>query len=438
MKAAPCQEVVLTATTSTCDLLPGMHSLAGRRRRLPQPGPHAHQAPGDRRAQPRPVPAAAARRRAPSACTGRSTRTRPRTHAVAERRGERLPVAIAFGCPPAVTYAATAPLPADIDEYLFAGFLQRERVELVDCLIGAAAGAGARRRSCSRAGSSRASGCPRARSATTPASTRRSSRSRSLHVDAMTMRTDPIFQSIVVGRPPQEDGPIGQGHRADLPAADPDDHAGDRRLRPARGGRVPQLRDRLDRQALPEARAEGDERDLGRRAAVAVEADRRRGRRLRRARLRRGGLAGVRQRRLRARRAAHRRARSTISTTPSYEQFCGGKLGIDATRKLPTEGYHRDGGWPRECRRWTRRRRGTVDQRWEEYGIRRGVDGGAGDRTAARDRTRSARRRSGPGRDVPAAGDDRALGLRAAVRLHRRADRDVAAERARSTGCSCC
>ena len=33
-------------------------------------------------------------------------------HAVAERRGERLPVAIAFGCPPAVTYAATAPLPA--------------------------------------------------------------------------------------------------------------------------------------------------------------------------------------------------------------------------------------------------------------------------------------------------------------------------------------
>lgn len=54
--------------------------------------------------------------------------------AIAERRGERLPVAIAFGCPPAVTYAASAPLPADIDEYLFAGFLQRERVELVDCL----------------------------------------------------------------------------------------------------------------------------------------------------------------------------------------------------------------------------------------------------------------------------------------------------------------
>ena len=46
-------------------------------------------------------------------------------HAVAERRGERLPVAIAFGCPTRRSrYAATAPLPGDIDEYLFAGFLR--------------------------------------------------------------------------------------------------------------------------------------------------------------------------------------------------------------------------------------------------------------------------------------------------------------------------
>ncbi|NEE60462.1 menaquinone biosynthesis decarboxylase, partial [Streptomyces sp. SID8455] len=52
---------------------------------------------------------------------------------VAARRGERLPVAIAFGCPPAVTYASTAPLPGDIDEYLFAGFVQGKRIEMVDC-----------------------------------------------------------------------------------------------------------------------------------------------------------------------------------------------------------------------------------------------------------------------------------------------------------------
>ena len=45
-----------------------------------------------------------------------------------------------------------------------------------------------------------------------------------------------------------------------------------------------------------------------------------------------------------------------------------------------------------------------------------------------------ARRRAG----VPAAGDDRALGLRAALRLHRRAHRDVPRRTAASTGGSCC
>jgi 4-hydroxy-3-polyprenylbenzoate decarboxylase len=30
----------------------------------------------------------------------------------------------------------------------------------------------------------------------------------------------------------------------------------------------------------------------------------------------------------------------------AYQQFWGGKVGIDATAKLPTEGYARDGGWP--------------------------------------------------------------------------------------------
>ena len=34
----------------------------------------------------------------------------------------------------------------------------------------------------------------------------------------------------------------------------------------------------------------------------------------------------------------------------SYQQFWGGKAGIDATRKLPEEGYTRDGGWPRDGR----------------------------------------------------------------------------------------
>jgi len=45
-------------------------------------------------------------------------------------RGEVMPVAIVLGGDPASIYAASAPLPPSIDEYLFAGFLRREPVRL--------------------------------------------------------------------------------------------------------------------------------------------------------------------------------------------------------------------------------------------------------------------------------------------------------------------
>jgi 4-hydroxy-3-polyprenylbenzoate decarboxylase len=48
-----------------------------------------------------------------------------------KKRGERMPVAIALGGDPALTYCASAPLPPGIDEYLFAGFLRGEGVRLV-------------------------------------------------------------------------------------------------------------------------------------------------------------------------------------------------------------------------------------------------------------------------------------------------------------------
>ncbi|HZY03484.1 MAG TPA: menaquinone biosynthesis decarboxylase [Anaeromyxobacteraceae bacterium] len=47
-----------------------------------------------------------------------------------KKRGERMPVAIALGGDPALTYCASAPLPPGIDEYLFAGFLRKEGVAL--------------------------------------------------------------------------------------------------------------------------------------------------------------------------------------------------------------------------------------------------------------------------------------------------------------------
>jgi len=46
---------------------------------------------------------------------------------------DRIEVAVAIGTDPVVTYAATAPLPKDIDEMVFAGFLRKKSVELVKC-----------------------------------------------------------------------------------------------------------------------------------------------------------------------------------------------------------------------------------------------------------------------------------------------------------------
>ncbi|HOK76832.1 MAG TPA: UbiD family decarboxylase [Verrucomicrobiota bacterium] len=49
-------------------------------------------------------------------------------------RGERMPVAVFLGGDPAFTFAATAPLPDDFDEFLLAGFLRKRSVELVRCV----------------------------------------------------------------------------------------------------------------------------------------------------------------------------------------------------------------------------------------------------------------------------------------------------------------
>ncbi|MEA1898455.1 MAG: menaquinone biosynthesis decarboxylase [Bacteroidota bacterium] len=48
--------------------------------------------------------------------------------------GKKMPVAVALGGDPAYTYAATAPLPDNMDEYMLAGFLRKRKVELVKCI----------------------------------------------------------------------------------------------------------------------------------------------------------------------------------------------------------------------------------------------------------------------------------------------------------------
>ena len=48
--------------------------------------------------------------------------------------GRIMPVSVAIGGDPAYTYAATAPMPDNMDEYLLAGFLRRKPVKLVKCI----------------------------------------------------------------------------------------------------------------------------------------------------------------------------------------------------------------------------------------------------------------------------------------------------------------
>ena len=48
-------------------------------------------------------------------------------------KGRRMEVAVAIGADPATMLAGVLPLPEDVDEFLFAGFLRQEPIELVKC-----------------------------------------------------------------------------------------------------------------------------------------------------------------------------------------------------------------------------------------------------------------------------------------------------------------
>lgn len=51
-----------------------------------------------------------------------------------KKAGELMPIAVALGGDPVYTYAATAPLPDNLDEYILAGFLRKKKVKLVRCI----------------------------------------------------------------------------------------------------------------------------------------------------------------------------------------------------------------------------------------------------------------------------------------------------------------
>jgi 4-hydroxy-3-polyprenylbenzoate decarboxylase len=287
-------------------------------------------------------------------------------HAVAERRGERLPVAIAFGCDPAVTYAASAPLPADIDEYLFAGFLRRQRVEMVDCVtvpLQVPANAQVVLEGWLEPGARRPEGPFGDHTGFyTPVEP-----FPALTVDCMTMQREPVYQSIVVGRPPQEDGPMGKAteriFRPLIRLMIPD--VADYDL-PVEGGFhncvIVSIEKRYPKHAQQVMNAIWGAGLLSlSKLIVVVDAD-----------------CDVHDYREVAWRAFGNvdYAHDLLATVgpvdhldhASYEQFFGGKIGVDATRKLPSEGYRRPGGWPREVV-MSDPVVSQVDRRWSEYGL---------------------------------------------------------------------
>jgi 4-hydroxy-3-polyprenylbenzoate decarboxylase len=286
-------------------------------------------------------------------------------HAVAERRGERLPVAIAFGCDPAVTYAASAPLPG-IDEYLFAGFLRGERVELVDCKtvpLQVPANAQIVLEGWLEPGARHPEGPFGDHTGFyTPVEP-----FPALTVDCMTMRRDPVFQTIVVGRPPQEDAWLGKAtERIFLPlirmtvpeVVDYD--------LPVEGVfhncAIVSIEKRYPKHAQKVMNAIWGAGLLSlTKLVVVVDAD--------------CDVHDYSEVAWRAFGNVDYAHDLLLSTGPvdhldhaAYQQFWGGKAGVDATRKLPTEGYARDGGWPPEIVQEPAIVARVTD-RWREYGL---------------------------------------------------------------------
>jgi 4-hydroxy-3-polyprenylbenzoate decarboxylase len=126
-----------------------------------------------------------------------------------EREGRRMEVAVAIGADPATVFSGIAPLPPGISEFLFAGFLRGDSVPLVraktvDVLVPAEAeivlegyvDPGERRREGPFGDHtgfySLADDFP------------------VFHVTAVTRRRAPVYLTTIVGRPPMEDGFMGE------------------------------------------------------------------------------------------------------------------------------------------------------------------------------------------------------------------------------------
>ncbi len=275
----------------------------------------------------------------------------------------RMEVAVALGLDPITAYSASAPLPKHIDELMFAGFLRGEAVDVVK-------------------GVSVDLEVPAAAEIVLEGYVEQGDLTEEgpfgdhtgfytdaepfpvFHLTALTMRRDAIYPSIVVGKPPAEDAWLGKATERiflpairatlpeivdyDLPVAGAFHNCAIVSIRksyPAHARKVMHALWGLGLLSLTKmvivVDAHVDPHDY---AQVAFYAG-----------------------------ANVDPARDVVLTSgpadhldhATERQFVGGKLGIDATAKLPEEGAR---AWPAEIE-MSAEIRALVDRRWAEYGF---------------------------------------------------------------------
>jgi 4-hydroxy-3-polyprenylbenzoate decarboxylase len=275
----------------------------------------------------------------------------------------RLEVAVALGLDPVAAYSASAPLPKHIDEFMLAGFLKGEPVELVkgttvDVDVPANA------EIVLEGYVERGDEAPEGPFGDHTGFYTGVEPFPVFHVTAMTMRRDAIYPSIVVGKPPQEDAWLGKATERiflpavkmtvpeivdyDLPVAGAFHNlciVSIRKAFPGHALKVMHALWGLGMLSLTKGIVVVDEHvDVHDYAKVmfyvGANVDPKRD-----VQLTEGPL-------------------DHLDHAPTL-QFVGGKIGIDATAKGPLEGTRE---WPPEIE-MDAEVRALVDRRWEEYGI---------------------------------------------------------------------
>ena len=278
--------------------------------------------------------------------------------------GERMDVAIVLGLDPITAYTASAPLPKHIDEFMLAGFLRGKPVELVKCKtvdLEVPARAEIVIEGYIAKGELRDEGPFGDHTGYyTPAEP-----FPVVHVTAVTMRRDAIYPSIIVGVPPQEDAWLGKATERlflpalrmtlpeivdyDLPIAGAFHNLAIVAIRKAFPGHAHKVMHAIWGTGLHVAhqgrRGRGADVDVHDYAQVMWQVG--------------ANVDPTRDVVLSEGPLDH------LDHAPAL-QFTGGKIGIDATAKWPSEGYTR--GWPSRSA-MSEDVRDRVTSRWAEYGI---------------------------------------------------------------------